>query len=240
MSLTAKTCRRIYDGPPTPLGKNRVPVGRMEYHVAALIVVDLNERSPMNLAQPGLVILGVAASTTSQQPWWYTPLISGLFALIGVLIAQGVILCLARRNDKRRSEPELLKHCAEFSAACGRLKRELSLKSAADRDLSSISQLNASHDALIIIATPEIEHAAERFIGLLQIVLDDEASGNEEEHRKHLSGLFQAHRQFTDAVRKHFNRPEKVYVAMPMIQVPEGKPPRRSGNKKSRRFTLGR
>lgn len=203
-----------------------------EYHVPALTVMDLNERTRMNLAQPGLATLGVAASTTSQQPWWYTPLMSGLFAFIGVLIAQGVVLFLAHRNDKRRSEPELLKHCAEFSAACGRLKRELSLKSAADRDLSSISQLDASHDALIIIATPEIEHAAERFIGVLQIVLDEEAAGNQAEHRKHLSGLFQAHMQFSDAVRKHFNRPEKVYMAVPMIQVPQSSPPKRSKNKK--------
>lgn len=108
--------------------------------------------------------LGVIADTTSQQRWWYTPLLSGLFALIGVLIAQGVVLYLVRRNDKRRSEPELLKHCAEFSAACGQLKRELSLKDPAARDLSSISQLDTSLDALTIIATPDIENAAERLL----------------------------------------------------------------------------
>ena len=193
----------------------------------------------MSLTRPEVITLGVAASTTPQQPWWSTPLLRGLFALIGVLIAQVVVLYLARRNDMRRSEPELLKHCAEFSAACGRLKRELSLQDAADRDLSSISQLDASLDALTIIATPEIENAAERFVGMLQIVINEEAAGNQTEHDKYLSELFRAHMAFTGAVRKHFNRPEKVYMAVPMIQIPQNKPPRTNRNKKARRFTLG-
>src|ERR1022692_3564074 len=102
-----------------------------------------------------------------QDPWWSTPLLSGLFALVGVLIAQGVVLYLASRNDKRRSEPELLKHCAVFSAACGRLKNELALKKHADRDLSCLDVLEASHDALMIIAPPEIDSAAESVISVI-------------------------------------------------------------------------
>src|SRR5258708_15422567 len=193
----------------------------------------------VNLVGSNLILLRGTTSATSQQNWWYIPLLSGIFALVGVLIAQGVVLYLARRNDKRRSEPELLRHCAEFSAACGRLKRELSLRNPADRDMSYIRQLDASLDALTIIATPEIEDAAERFVGMLQTTLDAEASGNQAEHDKCMSELFRAHMQFTDAVRKHFNRPRKVYVAVPMIDVPEHK--HRSQDKGGKaRWTLKR
>lgn len=64
----------------------------------------------------------------AQTIWWYTPLLSGIFALIGVSIAQLIVLRLAHKNDLRRSEPELLKQCAEFSAACGRLKERSPLR----------------------------------------------------------------------------------------------------------------
>jgi hypothetical protein len=155
-----------------------------------------------------------------QHNWWYIPLLSGIFALVGVLIAQGVVLYLAHRNDKRRSEPELLRHCAEFSAACGKLKRELSLREHADRNLDCIGDLDSSYDALIIIGTPEIEEAAERFIGLIPLVFDAETTGNTEEHNKIMRRLFWAHTEFIDAVRAHFNRPKKIYMALPMLDVP--------------------
>jgi len=126
-----------------------------------------------------------------------------------------------REERERRSEPELLRHCADFSAACGRIKRELALKKPTDRDLSCVSQLEAANDALAVIGTPEIENAADRFVGMLQATLMDEAAGNLSEHEKDLSELFKAHMQFTAAVRKHFDRPPKVHVAVPMIQVPD-------------------
>jgi hypothetical protein len=126
-----------------------------------------------------------------------------------------------REERERRSEPELLRHCADFSAACGRIKHELALKGPADRDLSCVSQLEAANDALTVIGTPEIENAADRFVGMVQITIMTEEAGNIPEHEKVLSELFKAHMQFTAAVRKHFDRPPKVHVAVPMIQVPE-------------------
>lgn len=69
---------------------------------------------------------------------------------------------------------------------------------------------------------------------MFQIVLNEEAAGNQAEHDKYLSELFKAHIQFTDAVRRHFNRPKKVYMAVPMIQVPENKPRPKSKGKKAR------
>jgi hypothetical protein len=147
--------------------------------------------------------------------------LTGCFALIGVLIAQGVVLYITRRNDKRRSEPELLKHCANFSAACGRLKRELALKKPEDWDLSCLDQLNASSDALVIIATPEIEDAAEKIEGIIQLVFMAHEETNKTDFDEQLSRLFRAQMRFTDTVRKHFNRPKKVYMAVPIIRPPE-------------------
>lgn len=126
-----------------------------------------------------------------------------------------------REERERRSEPELLKHCADFSAACGRIKRELALKKPTNRDFSCIPQMEAACDALAVIGTPEIETAADRFVGIFQATLMSEASANRSEHEKCLSELFVAHMQFIAAVRKHFDRPPKVYVAVPMIQIPD-------------------
>src|SRR5215212_4079565 len=94
--------------------------------------------------------------------WWQTPLLAGAFALVGVLIAQSIVLYLARKNDRRRSDSELLKHCALFSAACGRLKRELTYSEPEDRDYSCLDDLEAAHEALNILAPNEIDKAAER------------------------------------------------------------------------------
>jgi hypothetical protein len=66
-----------------------------------------------------------ATNLTSMQ----TALLSGVFVLAGVLIAQGIVLYLAGRTDRRRSDPELLKQCAIFSSAVGRFKRQLATKS---------------------------------------------------------------------------------------------------------------
>jgi hypothetical protein len=117
-----------------------------------------------------------ATASASQNPWWVTPLLSGAFALVGVLIAQGVVLYLANRNEKRRSEPELLRQCAVFSAACGRLKNELQLKDRLARNLSCLDDLEASHDALMIIASNEIDTAAEGVIGVIPLIFDAEES----------------------------------------------------------------
>jgi hypothetical protein len=178
----------------------------------------------MNLTEPSGAILNELRGVALAPDWWYTPLLSGVFALIGILIAQGIVLYLARRTDRRRSEPELLRHCANFSAVCGQLKRELALKKPIDRDMSGVRQLEESYDALIIIGTPEIEQAAERFIGMFQIVLIAEDAGDDAEQDRALTEMFKAHTRFIDSVRKHFNRPKKAYMAMPMIQVPEIRP----------------
>jgi hypothetical protein len=95
----------------------------------------------------------VVIDNQSQTVWWHTPVLAGVFALVGVLIAQSVALWLARRSDRRRADPELLKQCAAFSAAAGRLKRELALRSDSP-DLSCIADLDAASDAIDLIARP--------------------------------------------------------------------------------------
>jgi hypothetical protein len=168
-----------------------------------------------------------AASSISSQSinWWYTPLMSGVFALTGVLIAQGVVLRLARRNELRRSEPELLKHCAAFSAACGQIKREIALKASGERDLSVIELLQSSFDAIEIIGTPEIESAAEKFIGAIPMILHyEEAGAKRDLVEEAKTELFQAHMKFVASVRAHFGRPEKIHVAVPMLEVPKKGP----------------
>ena len=100
------------------------------------------------------------------------PVLSGVFALIGVSIAQGIVLYLARKNERRRSDPELLKQCATFSSAAGRFKREIATKPRNDWDLDCLDALEDAADSIDIIGTPEIERAAERLIGYVPLVLD--------------------------------------------------------------------
>src|SRR5436190_20833555 len=102
---------------------------------------------------------------TSVEVWWHAPLFSAVAALIGVLIAQGVVLWIYRRNEKRRADPELLRHCAEFSAAVGSLKRQLAVETPTTRDLSALDQLEIAHDSLDIVGPVEIQLLADRIVG---------------------------------------------------------------------------
>jgi hypothetical protein len=152
--------------------------------------------------------------------WWQVPVLTGSFALVGVLIAQSIVLWLARRNDRRRSEPELLKQCAAFSVAAGRLKAQISQSD--DPDLSAIDDVEAAADAIIIIGTPALEDAIETFIGRVPVAIAPEKFGVDAEEAAR--DLFTAHRDFIDAARKHFNRPPKVYKATPMLTTYKRRP----------------
>jgi hypothetical protein len=103
-----------------------------------------------------------------------TALLSGVFVLAGVLIAQGIVLYLARRTDRRRSDPELLKQCAKFSSAAGRLKREITTKPRNEWDLDYLDALEEAADSIDIIGTPKIEDAVDRLIGYVPLVLHPE------------------------------------------------------------------
>ena len=159
---------------------------------------------------------GVMASATNLSG----PLLSGFFALIGVLIAQCIVLYLARRTDRRRSEPELLRQCAIFSSAAGRFKREVVTKPRVDWNLDCLSELEEAADSIVIIGTPEIEGAAERFIGFIPLILDPERSKEDKERAR--QGIFDSHRLFIDAVRKQFHKQPKEYRAgaVPIIVRP--------------------
>jgi hypothetical protein len=145
-------------------------------------------------------LLSTSASA-SQNPWWLVPVLSGVFALFGVLIAQGVVLYLANRNEKRRSEPELIRQCAIFSSACGRLKNELQLKEPSIRNFACIDDLETSHEALTIIAPNEIDAAAEGIISVIPVIFHAEKFGDTANREKYMSQLFLAHRIFIDTVR---------------------------------------
>jgi hypothetical protein len=69
------------------------------------------------------------------------------------LTAQGIVLYLARRTDRQRSDPELLKQCAKFSSAAGRFKRDIATKPREEWDLSSLDDLEDASDAIDIIGT---------------------------------------------------------------------------------------
>ncbi|WP_027500796.1 hypothetical protein [Rhodococcus sp. UNC363MFTsu5.1] len=145
-------------------------------------------------------------------------LLSGAFALTGVLIAQCIVLLLARRTDRRRSDPELLKQCAKFSSAAGRFKRDISTKPREDWDFGALDMLEDASDSIDIIGTPEIERAAERLIGYVPLVLEPEVYGVDPKDARR--GIYDAHREFTGAVRKYFHKPPKVYMAVPIIERP--------------------
>lgn len=147
-----------------------------------------------------------------------TALLTGSFALTGVLIAQCIVLLLARRNDRRRSDPELLKQCAAFSSAAGRFKRDIATKPRDEWDLSALDSLEEASDSIDIIGTPEIESAAERLIGYVPLVLEPKRFNVEEQDA--VQGIFDSHRQFVAAVRKHFHKPPKVHQAVPILVRP--------------------
>ena len=143
-------------------------------------------------------------------------LISGAVALTGVLIAQSIVLILARRNDRRRSDPELLKQCAAFSSAAGRFKRDIATKPRDEWDLSSLDALEEASDCIDIIGTPEIELAADQLIGFIPLVLQPEAFDVDEKTARR--NVFEAHMQFVAEVRKYFHKPPKVHRAVPILQ----------------------
>jgi hypothetical protein len=146
-------------------------------------------------------------------------IISAAVALIGVLIAQSIVLILARRNERRRSDPELLKQCAAFSSAAGRFKRDVATKPREEWDLSALDALEEASDSIDIIGTPEIELAAEKLIGYIPLALNPEAFGDDAE-KVARQGIFDSHRQFVAAVRNHFHKPPKVHRAVPILQRP--------------------
>lgn len=148
-----------------------------------------------------------------------TALLSGLFALIGVLIAQGIVLSLARKNERRRSDPELLKQCAAFSSAVGRFKRQIATMPREQWDLDCLGELEEAADSIMIIGTPEIEDAVDRLIGFIPMVLNPKRyEGRSDEARQ---GVFDSHRVFVDSVREYFHKPPKVYKAVPIIRRPQ-------------------
>lgn len=145
-------------------------------------------------------------------------LLTGTFALTGVLIAQCVVLLLARQNERRRSDPELLKQCAAFSSAAGRFKRDIATKPREDWDLSALDALEEASDSINIIGTPEIESAVERLIGYVPLVLEPgQFNVNEQEA---IQRIFDSHRQFVAAVREHFHKPPKIHRAVPILERP--------------------
>ncbi|CUR59088.1 hypothetical protein NOCA2570018 [metagenome] len=163
-----------------------------------------------------LAVAKTDESATDQ--WWQTPLLAGAFALVGVLIAQCVVLWLARRNERNRSEPELLRQCSAFSVATGRLKREF-VTSPDAPNLSAIGDLDAAADAIDIIGTPDIEAAATAVIGSLPMLIQP-GRFVDEDRQESLHRLFSAHMAFIAACRQHFNKPPKVHVATPILVRP--------------------
>ena len=114
---------------------------------------------------------GIAASGNSGIHWWQTPLLAGACALLGVLIAQLVVLRIARRNERNRSEPELLRQCAAFSVATGKLKREFARRPSTP-NLAAIEDLEAAADALDIIGTDALQDAAREVIGVMPLLTE--------------------------------------------------------------------
>lgn len=157
----------------------------------------------------------VIVDQTSGPSWWQTPLLAGAFALIGVLIAQAIVLWLARRSERNRSEPELLRQCAAFSVAAGKLKREFSQRADAP-DLSAIAELEAAADALDIIGTPEIEDAVRDVVGAIPLVMYP-GRYTDEDRDASLRRLFRAHMAFVATCRTHFDKPPAEHKATPML-----------------------
>lgn len=167
--------------------------------------------------------------------WWRTPVLTGIFALIGVLIAQCVVLYLALRAERRRADPELLKHCAAFAAAAGHVyrtqTRAFSRRDQDELDLTPVlDQLETAWDSISIVATPGIESAASTVMEHVAVATGREVTRADREIARRL--LASSHDDFVNAVRRHLKKGSRVSYALPMIgtvssRVPEG--PKRDG-----------
>jgi hypothetical protein len=148
----------------------------------------------------------------ANQAWWHVPLLSAAAALVGVLLAQGVVLWIYRQNERRRGDPELLRQCAAFNVALGKVKRALS-ENAVPSDLG---ELEEAFDSLNIIAPDGILEIVDRIWGDIGAVLmfGDELADDREQL---VSGIFRRQMDFTQAVRSHFKQPPRIHRAVPLI-----------------------
>jgi len=185
------------------------------------LIEDVNEGlKPSSVRDWRHVQLQLAAGATAGAGsagahWWQTPLLAGAFALLGVLIAQLVVFGIARRNERNRSEPQLLIQCAAFSVATGRLKREFARRPNTP-NLAAVEDLEAAADALDINGTDALQDAAREVIGVMPLLIEP-GKFTEEHFDDSLKRLFYAHMAFKAACRKHFDKPEAVHKATPML-----------------------
>jgi hypothetical protein len=147
------------------------------------------------------------------QSWWNVPLVSGLAALFGVLLAQGVVLWIYWQNERRRGDPELLRQCASFSVALGKVKRALYEY---ERP-TAIDELDEASESLNIIAPDAILEIVDIIRGDVGIVLMMNDSDSADIRDQALTRIFRKQMEFTQAVREHFDQPPRIHRAVPMI-----------------------
>jgi hypothetical protein len=149
---------------------------------------------------------------------WQTPTIT----FVGIIIAQCVLLYIARHNDKRRADPELIKQCTQLSMALGRFKREMA-RSPSDRDPAYLEDLESALYSIALMAPTEIDEAATIVIHKVNSLLEVEAALLKSETKKNIqkykdaaSEVTHYQKAFINVVRDFLGKPEKIYYPVDM------------------------
>ncbi|MCA1702352.1 MAG: hypothetical protein LC808_03420 [Actinobacteria bacterium] len=64
----------------------------------------------------------------TEAPWWGVPVVAGVFALLGVLIAQVVSLTNEKRKDRRRLDNDVREVCTRLLKVSAQLQAKGSIK----------------------------------------------------------------------------------------------------------------
>ena len=158
---------------------------------------------------------GSCAAAGSSNPW-PTVLFSAVAALVGVLIAQLVVLRIHRRDEERRVDPELLRQCAEFSVAVDVFKQRFH----ADLPLDEawLEKLQAAHTSLGLIGPDSLLEITDLIVGdIAALLFARSRTGFDTDQDASRKLLLRRHMEFTQASRQYFGREPKVHRAVPMI-----------------------
>jgi hypothetical protein len=162
-----------------------------------------------------LVAGSCAAASGSSNPWPIA-LFSAVAALVGVLIAQLVVLRLHRRDEDKRIDPELLRQCSEFSVAVDEFKQRFD----AGLPLSEewLERLQAASTSLDLTGPDSLLEITDRLVGNIGALLFAKSRpGFDIDQKATTTKLFRDHVEFTQAARKYFGQTPRIHRAIPMI-----------------------
>lgn len=161
-------------------------------------------------------MIALSAVQAQATPWWAVPLLSGVFAFIGVAFAQIVVLYTDRRKaareDRTRWHNERRVLYSQFAKQLGDLRGMIRSDHEshvpADKTFAKLDeQLSSSYEELTFLAGREVISAASSAITALEVLVNTGPDGD------NISVEF-ARSRFLNAARKELGitKPERKYA----------------------------